>query len=204
MTREYDAGDQAVLTYLGKAPRADRRLAAAWLSRGFEPLDALAQSGLLSGERRHPEQLPPDPFEARLRRLQEPLRDQLEREIAEHESAHCWTALARGLDVRDVSMGSDVGGGLTRFAEPDDLIDFGAVLSAGELWIDSFRRDQFPAGARGCTSDRRGILQRLNHLEIREAHRRAFGVLRQYAADILTLAEALREQRTIQLDSFYK
>ena len=57
ITREYDAGNQAVLSFIGQAPRADRRIVGAWLQRGYDPLDALTRSGLLVGERRHPLQL---------------------------------------------------------------------------------------------------------------------------------------------------
>jgi hypothetical protein len=57
--------------------------------------------------------------------------------------------------------------------------------------------------ARGCTSDRRGILQRITDVEVGEARRRAFGALRTYSADILVLAEELREKRTVWLSDFY-
>ena len=99
-------------------------------------------------------------------------------------------------------MRDENGNGLTRFVSPDDPVDHAAILVGAEMWVSMFRSDGFPGGAHGCSADRRGLVQRFTDVEVREAQKRAHSALRRYGADILTLAERLRDERVVSLSEY--
>jgi hypothetical protein len=197
-----DAADGAVAAFVARMPKLDKWLIKSWRDAGFDWMDSIAESQLLVGGRRHPAQAAEDPYVRRLRQLQTSPAELADREAAEYEAAHCWTALARGMDL--VSVRLDGSGGLCRYIRSDDPIDNAAVSVAGELWISMFRSDEFPGGALGCSEDRRDALRTTGDVtgdwELREARQRAHTALVTYGADVLSLADRLQRDRMIVFD----
>jgi hypothetical protein len=116
-----------------------------WLAAGHDLPDAILGSNVLGqGE-------PVTPREARWQQLR--IRDK--KENSEHEAAHAVVAAALGLDVISAKISED-GSGECTYVKGTKL-QTATVRMAGELWIDQFRAQQFPYGAKGLEGDHRAL-----------------------------------------------
>jgi hypothetical protein len=116
-----------------------------WLAAGHDLPDAILGSNVLgTGE-------PITPREARWQAL----RANDKREVAEHEAAHCTVAAAVNLDVISAQIFEDGSGECTHVK--GTKLQTATVRMAGELWIDQFRAQQFPYGAKGLEGDHRAL-----------------------------------------------
>jgi hypothetical protein len=194
-----DAGDAAVMSFVSTMPKADRWILRSWRDHGYEPLDALAESRLLVGGRRHPLQQLERTEEWHFAAQREHPTTRARRQTAEHEAAHCWAALQLGLAVYDVRMNDGDGNGGCRFVEGPGKIDNAAVYLAGGMWIRVIRSGRFPGGATGCRLDHEAVLRRVDDMELQEAQRRAHAALYERQADILALADRLERDGTVKL-----
>lgn len=194
--------DHAAADLLTSLKPGDLAIIRSWLDRGYTLTDSLINSRLLSGGRRHP--LFAEDASTGATRMIEwrtlDLASQRDRQVAEHESAHAWTALGLGAELHSVTMKNADGDGETRYSRPSDPINRAAIAMAGDIWVAYFAADRFPGGPVGCDSDHRNALAATDYDMVRnlpEAQRRAHQQLRTYQADVLALADRLQRERTI-------
>ncbi|MBV9651688.1 MAG: hypothetical protein JO296_16345 [Pseudonocardiales bacterium] len=111
------------------------------------------------------------------------------RQAAEHESAHCVAAQALGLDVRYARIADDNSG--TCVHVKGTKLQNAIVLMAPELWIDLFRKDQFPYGPTGLDNDHRRLAEIGDSFILREAMDHCIKILKQNRAIVLATADKI-------------
>src|SRR5947209_3975402 len=141
-TRMSERGAREVFRDL---PWRQKDVVSEWLAAGHDLQSALLESDVLGqGE-------PITPREARWQAL----RANDKREASEHEAAHAVVAAALGLDVISAKISEDGSGECTHVK--GTKLQTATVRMAGELWIDQFRAQQFPYGAKGLEGDHRAL-----------------------------------------------
>ncbi len=162
-------------------PRREKDVVREWLVTGHGLLDAILNSNVLgSGQ-------PITPRDARRKALYE--NDQ--RQAAEHESAHLCVAAAVGLDAKFATISPD-GSGECGFGKGGTPIQRAATLMAPEIWINKFRRDSFPNGAKGLKGDHKA-LSIYDVFVMRKAMDLCIDVLRDRRAIILAAADRIEK-----------
>lgn len=122
----------------------------------------------------------------------EELRKNDYRQAAEHEAAHAVVAQALGLNVKHAKIFENGGGGECIHAKGTRLQE-AIILMAPELWINRFRRDQFPSGAKGLKSDNSGLIEIGDKLILRNAMDHCMAILRQNRALMLATADQIEK-----------
>lgn len=157
-----------------------------WLATGHNMRDAiLASNALGTGELRTP---------ADALREERYARDK--RQASEHEAAHLCVASAVGLDAKYATISPD-GSGECGFAKGGTPLQRATVLLAGEIWINKFRRDAFPNGAKGLKGDHKA-LSIYDVFVMRRAMDLCIDVLRDRRAIILAAADRIEKVRVLR------
>jgi hypothetical protein len=161
-------------------PAQSRSVVREWLPRlGNNLRDALLSSNVLgTGEL-------VTPLDAR----RDELRKNSKREAAEHEASHCVTARALGLEVKSARIADDNSGSCVHVK--GTKLQNAIVLMAPELWIDRFRRDQFPYGPTGLKADHRELAAIGDIFVLRQAMDHCMAILRQNRALVLATSDQL-------------
>lgn len=138
-------------------PWQHKDLVSEWLAAGHDLHSALLESNVLGqGE-------PITPRQARAAEWFQ--RDQ--QEVSEHEASHCVVAAALGLDVISAKIADD-GSGECTYVKGTKL-QTAIVRMAGEIWIDQFRKSEFPYGAKGLEGDHRALAEISDAFVLRRA-----------------------------------
>jgi hypothetical protein len=162
-------------------PSRSQSVVLEWVTLGHDLYDALLASNVLGkGE-------PVTPRDAR----REELRINDRREAAEHEAAHAVVAYALGLNVKSAKISED-GEGECTYVKGTTL-QRAIILMAPALWIDRFRRDQFPYGAKGLKADNRGLAEIGDTFVLREAWDHCMEILRQNRAILLATSDQIEK-----------
>ncbi|MDQ2880486.1 MAG: hypothetical protein M3Y48_04280 [Actinomycetota bacterium] len=152
-----------------------------WLAQGHDMRDAILDSNILgTGELRSPRDA------LRQQRYQS---DQ--RQSAEHEASHLCVATAVGLDGKYATI-SPNGSGECGFSKGGTPIQRAATIMAPEIWINKFRRDAFPNGAKGLKGDHRALAI-YDVFVMRQAMGLCIEVLRDRRAIILAAADRIEK-----------
>jgi hypothetical protein len=162
-------------------PSRSQSVVLEWVALGHPLYDALLESNVLGkGE-------PVTPRDAR----REQLRKNDRRESAEHESAHAVAASALGLKVKSAEIADDDSGSCVYVA--GTKLESAIVLMAPEIWLDRFRRDQFPYGPKGLKADHRALTEIGDALILRTAMKHCVEILRQNSALVLALSDRIEK-----------
>jgi hypothetical protein len=151
-----------------------------WVRIGYGLHAALLESGALTDEIL-------TPADARHRDL----RINRQRQAAEHEAAHAVAAHALGLKVHHTKIRED-GSGECSHAQGTKL-QHAIVIMAPEIWINQFRRDQFPYGAEGLKLDHRDLAEIGDVLILRSAMTHCIEILKQNSAVLLATASKIEK-----------
>jgi hypothetical protein len=117
------------------------------------------------------------------------LRKNERRQAAEHEASHCVAARALGLDVHSARIADDNSGSCVHVKGTP--LQNAIVLMAPELWIDRFRRDQFPYGPTGLKADHRELAAISDVFILRSAMDHCLALLRQNRALVMATSEQI-------------
>jgi hypothetical protein len=152
-----------------------------WLAAGHDLPDAILNANALgTGEL-------VTPRDARRDRLR--IADR--QEAAEHESAHAVAAQALGLDVQSAKIAEDGSGECVHVK--GTRLERAIVKMAGELFIDRFRKDVFPYGAKGLESDHRALAAIGDVFILRSAMDHCMAILKQNRAIVLATANQIEK-----------
>ncbi|PZS14118.1 MAG: hypothetical protein DLM60_19660 [Pseudonocardiales bacterium] len=152
-----------------------------FLTQGLNMHDAiLASNALGTGELRTPRDA-----------LREERCARDKRQAAEHEAAHLCVATAVGLDAKYATICPD-GSGECGFSKGGTPIQLAATIMAPEIWINKFRRDAFPNGAKGLKGDHRALAI-YDVFVMRKAMDLCIDVLRDRRAVILAAADRIEK-----------
>lgn len=152
-----------------------------WLAVGHDLRDAILRSNALGkGELITPR-------DAR----QEELQIMDRREACEHEASHAVVASALGLKVKSARIAADNSGSCVHVKGTE--LQNAIVIMAPELWIDQFRTDAFPYGAKGLKADHRALAEIGDALVLREAVKHCIEILKQNRAIVLATADKIEK-----------
>jgi hypothetical protein len=152
-----------------------------WLAAGHDLPDAILNANALgTGEL-------VTPRDARRDRLR--IADR--QEAAEHESAHAVAAQALGLDVQSAKIAEDGSGECVHVK--GTRLERAIVKMAGELFIDRFRKDVFPYGAKGLEGDHRALAAIGDVFILRSAMDHCMAILKQNRAIVLATANQIEK-----------
>jgi hypothetical protein len=172
--------DSASREIFGDLPWRAQDTVRQWINLGYPLRAALIESGALTNELLTPK-------EARHRDL----RINRQRQSAEHEAAHAVAAHALGLKVHHTKVREDGSGECSH--APGTKLQDAIVLMAPEIWINQFRRDQFPYGAEGLKLDHEALAEIGNVLILREAMTHCVEILKQNSAELLATASKIEK-----------
>jgi hypothetical protein len=161
-------------------PWQSREVVREWLAIGHDLRDALLSSNVLGSG---PLVTPRDVRQEQLRKMDR-------RESAEHEASHAVAASALGLKVESAKINAD-GSGQCVFAKGGTKLQRAIVLMSPELWIERFRRDAFPYGAKGLKGDHRALAEISDAFILREAMDHSMAILKQNRAIVLATADKI-------------
>jgi hypothetical protein len=114
------------------------------------------------------------------------------RELAEHESAHGTVAAALGLRVKSLRIADDQFDGECAHVGGTPL-ENAIVTMAGELWVDKFRKAEFPYGPHGLQSDHEALSEIGDVLILRTALGHCMEILKQNRAIVLATADKVEK-----------
>jgi hypothetical protein len=162
-------------------PWQHKDVVTAWLALGHHLRSAIVNSNVLGkGE-------PVTPRDARRAELR--INDR--REAAEHEAAHSVAASALGLKVESARIADDNSGSCVHVK--GTKLDNAIVIMAPELWIDRFRRDQFPYGPTGLKADHRDLAEIGDVFILRAAMDHCMALLSQNRGFVLALSDQIEK-----------
>jgi hypothetical protein len=98
-------------------------------------------------------------------------------------------ASALGLDVKFAKIDDDNSGSCVHVKGSD--LQNAIVIMAPELWIDRFRKDQFPYGASGLKADHRDLAEISDVFILRKAMSHCMAILSQNMAIVLATADQI-------------
>jgi hypothetical protein len=171
--------DRAAWEVIHDLPAQPRSAVREWLARGHSPRDALLEANALGN----------GPLVTPRDKRREELRKNDRREAAEHEAAHAVTARALGLEVKSAKIAEDNSGSCIHVQ--GTKLESAIVLMSAELWIDRFRRDQFPYGPTGLKADHRELAAISDVFILRRAMDHGMAILRQNRALVLATSDQI-------------